>query len=97
MRPFNEAYTNMIRYIESAYRVDLSLGEKVSLRLILKDIQTLEEGLTLDDSLSGDVTREAVYRWVAQYTTEDQTNFEPEELERFRANFRMIRDRMFML
>lgn len=92
MATFQNVYEYMLRYIEKRYKLDLTLGEKVSLRECLKYSQEVSVGRTIKGKVGGFQMVEAELMWLNQYGISYQDLKAFGDMPEFKEYFKLRRD-----
>jgi|GEM_PF-4920025 len=101
MGTFQGAYQELVNVIEKKYEINLTLGEKVSLRECLRYSQENSLGKTLDDKFGVFQMIEAELMWLRQYGVSYEMvkdlNFNKFKKSKFKEDFKLIREESFLL
>ena len=92
MATFRVMYEDMLQWLERKYEIELTLGEKVSLKHCLKYSQEVSVGRTLEEQVGGFQQFEAELMWLRQYgiSYEDLKTFV--DMPEFKEYFRRTRE-----
>lgn len=97
MNNFNSSYKRLLTALERKYDIELTLGEKVSLKHCLKYSQTIIFSRTLEEKVGVSQLIESEIMWLRQYEISLQDYKTFGDMEEFTQHFKKIREDCLLL